>query len=989
MAVPPVTPKLKTPTAEAQAALQKKILEKKKSDLGTVEGLKAFAEQKGENVPVQKKVFNALDKISRVLNVGTATMAGAVRGAIRKDKTIPQGIKEGIEKNIGFGEILKEDLRVRPKTRAGKIAVGTLSLAADIVFDPLTYLTFGSSAELKLGERALSKTGKKLFQKLALEGGGKKGLANELIMQAVGKKGLTEEAFKKAAAAGIGQDTLESLARFSPKIIDKGGLKFAGRTIVNGDIISRVPGVSRIAGAVAGSERVQTFKNVFGELFVFEFGKNKKVQDILRGADLTKRKAAVGILEKNKEIFRGLGEEEAGEVFTTIFAKKKEVLETMGKLAEEGIEGARRAAKATQRGQVLTSANPKIQKVYDELFGTAGEEGVVKKFQRIAGVSAEDAFEFYIPSTFKGKKGETLFKTLSSPKMGFLKTFTGAETPELVRNPFAAFTKGQLDVVTAKIKGDAIRKVGNSFGRDFVDEATALSAGYLPFNKKTIEGEIKTYLPKEIHEELSKFISPQLKPIDKLAKASGFDWATSLFKGYVTALFPAFHIRNITSNGFLNMNKFGMAAFNPKTGLLAAEMAIGRGLDREIMAKTGKRFTLRTIKKMAEKQGILQEGAFGVSEQMIEDTAKSLVRGMKERTATKGAKAALKALGPRGILLETGRKVGSVAENQARLVGFITALMEGKTAKIAAKEVRQAVFDYSRLTEFEKKVMRRLIPFYSFTRFNAEAQLRTLLTIPRRPAGVVKGIRAAGSALGEDVTQEDLAGLPPYVLEGLGIKHGKDATGRPVFLTGFGLPIEEFLANFSGQGGVLTNLLQSALTKMNPIPKFAAERATGQDFFRERPIQEVTDAKDFKEILDVMPKDVKKQLVDFLEFREIPNQPVYSEGKIVGIRTKYTADPEKLHFLRNLPTSRLVGTIAAIAREETPTGQKALKALTGIKEEPIDIEEQKFFNDLAYNRELTNWLIRLGYIKEFRKPFEINPKKKIKIEAPTKQEESE
>lgn len=969
-------------SATGQGAKKKRLsFSSKSTDLSEVSGLESFAISKGLQPPKQSRFRSALEAVGRVLNVGTAASAGAVRGILRPELSVGQGIKEGLQKNIGFGDVIREDLGIKPTSRVGKIAVGTISLVADIALDPMTYLTFGTGSAVKVGGKALSKPAQRVWFQALKESNQSRGIVNMLMEQVAGKSKraaedlvpgfgrITKDTLEAARKAGVSDSTLGSLARFSgDELFDRGGIKFAGKTLVSGEKIRSLPGIKQIADFAATNKQIQETKNVLGNLFVFRYAKNEKLQDILLSGNRNQAKAAQSTVKQFEGLMSRfkLTDSEALEFSTQGNRSMKRVLEIEAKLKAQGVEGARRLAKKQVAKEGIQFSNPKLQGLFDEM---SKEGGLMEQLQKLAGVKDEDAFPFYFPNIMKDDvKGIMPSKVgPKSAKENYKKTFRGKLTEEQIEtNPLAAYSKRQIEVINERIDAETSGKIAKGFGRDFADEAAAKEAGYVKFERKVPGGEkVTTYIPEQISKEVNAFYEKGTSTIDKLAKVSGLDWFTRMWKGYVTSLFPAFHIRNMTSNGFLNMAEFGMAAFNPKTGTFASQLALGRGLGQEIMSRSGKRYTGKQILELAEKEGILGTGAFGATEQLLEEASAKAFTGKKKSVIGRVAKQ----LGPEGKAFEVGRKVGGTIEDQAKLVGFITSLAQGATAKEAASRVRKAVFDYGRLTDFERSVMRRLIPFYSFMRFNAESQVRSILKTPGRTAGQIDFVKNVGQAFGEPLTEEDLEGIPPYALSGLGIKWGKDKDGKDRFITGFGLPVEAFLESFSGEGNIMVDMFRDTLNKLNPAVKMPTELATGQDFFRERAISEIYNAQDLTAIMGAMPKPVANELKELLEWSEQKNTPVYEGGKITGYTTKYTANPYALYLLRNLPTARIQSTISGATDKTSTPGQKALKIGTGVRVIVPDQEEQKFFRDLDRSKQLTAWLKRLGYAGEFTRAF--------------------
>ena len=91
-----------------------------------------------------------------------------------------------------------------------------------------------------------------------------------------------------------------------------------------------------------------------------------------------------------------------------------------------------------------------------------------------------------------------------------------------------------------------------------------------------------------------------------------------------------------------------------------------------------------------------------------------------------------------------GRKFGTMVEDTARLGVFVDQMKKlkiikggkGNTAKIeqAAKHVKKYLFDYTELTTFEREIMKRGLPFYTWLRKNIPLQLESVVKQPQKYA---------------------------------------------------------------------------------------------------------------------------------------------------------------------------------------------------------------------------------------------------------------
>ena len=96
-------------------------------------------------------------------------------------------------------------------------------------------------------------------------------------------------------------------------------------------------------------------------------------------------------------------------------------------------------------------------------------------------------------------------------------------------------------------------------------------------------------------------------------------------------------------------------------------------------------------------------------------------------------------------MIRSGRFVGSVVEDNARIAHYVNKLnAPGGNAKSASRSVRKYLFDYSDLTEFERKI-RYLSRFYTFMRKNTGVQLWSLARYPGRVFAIERATQGPGT----------------------------------------------------------------------------------------------------------------------------------------------------------------------------------------------------------------------------------------------------
>ena len=124
-------------------------------------------------------------------------------------------------------------------------------------------------------------------------------------------------------------------------------------------------------------------------------------------------------------------------------------------------------------------------------------------------------------------------------------------------------------------------------------------------------------------------------------------------------------------------------------------------------------------------------------------------------------------LDDRNFVLSTGQSMNARVEDNARIAHFLHVYGAHGDAKIAADSVKRFLFDYADLTEFERRVMRRVVPFYTFMRKNTPLMLRELAADPGKLARVERARRSAFQGDQDPKTEEGLDRfLPSYVREG-------------------------------------------------------------------------------------------------------------------------------------------------------------------------------------------------------------------------------
>lgn len=218
-----------------------------------------------------------------------------------------------------------------------------------------------------------------------------------------------------------------------------------------------------------------------------------------------------------------------------------------------------------------------------------------------------------------------------------------------------------------------------------------------------ISSKVQVYaVPAEIAEDLNKMSN-------RLGSDTVVDWwdkVLSTFKN-TAILSPGFHLRNFISSGAQNY----LADVAPASYGRAFSILNGKDNATVIAGKS-----VGGWRNLMDRFGIT--GGSFIGQQTGEATGKF------GRVAEPVFKA--------------NRAVGTTVENTHRAALFIDRVSKGASPEEAAKAVKKFHFNYSELTDFERGVARRFIPFYSWMRNNVPLQLEMLVKAPQKFRNIAK-----------------------------------------------------------------------------------------------------------------------------------------------------------------------------------------------------------------------------------------------------------
>ena len=245
-----------------------------------------------------------------------------------------------------------------------------------------------------------------------------------------------------------------------------------------------------------------------------------------------------------------------------------------------------------------------------------------------------------------------------------------------------------------RISEDGFEKLNEYLNADYV---SGLSDKKLTVNGYTLEGTAIDIINQN---------SLRQNNLTESAFWQLYDKFLSTYKMVNTIYSPAFYGNNIVGNAFNSFLYCGAAAFDPRKLKIARGIA-STGDPKQFLTLHGEKYSYKQLRDICGRLGISNTSFY---EHEIRQDAKGFANMKLNKK-----------------LLE----VSSGIEDTQRIALFVEALDNTGDFEKAVDVVNKFLFDYSDLSEFEHKVMKRAIPFYTFMRKNNPLQLEQIFCNPR------------------------------------------------------------------------------------------------------------------------------------------------------------------------------------------------------------------------------------------------------------------
>lgn len=335
-----------------------------------------------------------------------------------------------------------------------------------------------------------------------------------------------------------------------------------------------------------------------------------------------------------------------------------------------------------------------------------------------------------------------------------------------------------------------------------IDDGAALE--FLPDN---------VFVTREIADKLGGIVKTVNDPGEFLRLA---DKVVQKWKPLATVYNPGHHVRNFVSDVYLN---FLDGVVDPRVYEKAFKLRFIKKIDGTTTIGKGKIRDDQILKLFKES---------GASPGFIQTDVGAVVGSHLPSRVAHGFSEAREETGRLAHFIDAFNKEAKGIKHG----GIVTKELE-EAASRAAMRVKKWNLDYSDLTDFEKSVMKRVLPFYTWMRKSTPLMIEAMALRPGRVAAIDKTRSALEELIGVDPSEalpQDM--IPKWIREAAGfqINIGND---NPVFMTN-NLPMMD---PFNWVEGGKEGIMRNAISGINPLLKVPIEQTTGESLFTGAPIK--------------------------------------------------------------------------------------------------------------------------------------------------------
>ncbi len=401
------------------------------------------------------------------------------------------------------------------------------------------------------------------------------------------------------------------------------------------------------------------------------------------------------------------------------------------------------------------------------------------------------------------------------------------------------------------LKGSGATKVAMRAGDDGFEDGVSLAQAWKDagFRKRGLEKFVRDNFGDVADDEIGDFVNSltvrdggqhvlknlneSMKPRVQGAVVNWLDKVNSLFKGMVTIPFPSFHMRNFFSGAWMNWAEGDL----PLIGLMdetykSLKFALAGTGDIEYldeMVQLGLMAGHATRQAEVGRAAVTLAGSAReelLGPGLVAGIKKSRKRDLFDPLAARGVK------DTRNIVQLGGEKLYSVVEFANRATPYRMLRKKGYTSAQAYRKVMRRQFNYSELSEFERGVMAKIVPFYTWSRKSLPYSLAKLLEAPG--GKTAQTIRALSQQPAEGEYR------PSWLREGMSLRLPSGTPEATSYIKQGGLPVED-LNLLTWQDGLpdLERTGKKALSMTRQGIQAPLEWLTGEKLFTGQKLSEV------------------------------------------------------------------------------------------------------------------------------------------------------
>jgi len=361
--------------------------------------------------------------------------------------------------------------------------------------------------------------------------------------------------------------------------------------------------------------------------------------------------------------------------------------------------------------------------------------------------------------------------------------------------------------------------------------------------------------PKEVQPVVQRYFGTTTR--DGFNKFMQF-WDTlhSTWRAWTLFPVPAYHVRNLVGNAFqaylggiddvrAYQEAFGIMNIidGHRKGSLSTKQVTEALKTIRIASADGKVYTGEEIYSAFVNHGGLSGGlhfnefnSFGDVVRQSEFEKLSVQAGLRPSSELAGSWLM------DNSALRLGVAASAYVENRVRLSAFIDSLAKGHMQQkgdillngmeAAAMRMKSIFYDYGDLSAFERSWVRRVIPFYSWSRHNIPRMLETLVTDPIKHYRMAEFFNSVETGAVDGPRDENT--IPDWIKSRFGIITEKLPNGNYVMKVGDGfLPMVDAYKMLAGQG--IVRMIKDGMT---PFIKVPIEQLLNYSMYSEKPIEQ-------------------------------------------------------------------------------------------------------------------------------------------------------